>query len=89
MRSAVQSCVPLQESTAETLCFFRIYPFKPCPAGVIHYSDSHPESKLSVAVVVMDVSERSERWLEGSHTKITQRFPQKAFLGTMRTDMKD
>ena len=26
MRSPVQSWVPLQESTAETLCFFRLYP---------------------------------------------------------------
>ena len=65
MRSPVQSWVPLQESTAETLCFFRLYTLKTARKGQALLR-SHRKLAFKVAVVVMSVSERSERWLEGT-----------------------
>ena len=46
----------------ESLCGFSVSPLKPSFASLtdIHYNDSHPESKLSVAVAAMSVPLRGD-----------------------------
>ena len=67
MRSPVQSWVPLQESTAETLCFFRLYtPLKPTPRQGLTLTGVTRELALKGAHD-NGTRERSERWLEGKN----------------------
>ena len=82
MRSAVQSCVPLQESTAKRCAFFRLYTLKPCPEGARHYCDSHRKLAFKVAVVVMDAVSEANDGLRGrNHNTKPYSISPPRFLG--------
>ena len=73
MRSPVQSWVPLQESTAETLCFFRLYTLKPRPIGA-DIDGSDLRSLLSRALMAMAPVSVANDGLRVPHTNPKNQF---------------
>ena len=86
MRSPVQSWVPLQESTAEMLCFFVYQTLKPCPVGGRHYCDSHRKLAFKVAVVVMDAVSEANDGLRVPQTKIAYGDARLSWVPCERTE---
>ena len=86
MRSAVQSCVPLQESTANR-CVFFVYGLQPCPQG-LDIGVSGAESLLSKRQKWRWTDrERSDRGLKRPRLKSHRDFFQ-SFLGYNATGHK-
>ena len=79
MRSAVQSCVPLQESTANR-CVFFVYGLQPCPAGAGHWRFWSRKHAFKAPEMTMDRPEAQRPGAEAPQTKISQGFFQ-SFLG--------